>query len=667
MDRENAKNYIRENAALYLEKDNSKKGYICPLCHSGTGKSGTGMTSKDNDIHFTCWSCNDIKNNDIFDIIGKVEGITDTAEIFNRAYEIYNIEIDKDYTPVNAADEFEFIDQGSNKELESNNTAADTPNNAQGEDLTSFFLQASKDINKTNYLEKRGISKATAAKFNIGFIENWSHPKSPFYKKPALIIPTSQTSYLARDTRDDIPEKERPYSKMKVGTSNIFNLKALDTDNHVFVVEGEIDALTIEELGYKAIALGSITNSNNLIKYLKENKKELSTSLILALDNDTSGKKAAEKLQELLKESGYISYIADDLYKDEKDANDLFLKDRATLLKDLTEWVYDPEAKYKEKAIKEYEQNAAINYINDFLHGIKENANTQEIKTGFNALDEALEGGLYEGLYVLGAISSLGKTTFLLQMADQLAEQGNDVLVVSLEMARSELMSKSISRHTVINCLEMGISTANAKSNLGVSNGKRYSDYSNQETELIKKSVQDYSKYAANIYILEGLGDIGAKEVRDIVEKHTFIKGKAPIVIIDYLQIMGAYNERMTDKQNADYNVRELKRISRDFKTPVLCVSSFNRENYKSKVSMSSFKESGGIEYSSDVLLGMQLYGVGSSDFDIDQAKNKNPREIELIVLKNRSGRAGTKVKLNYYPVFNYFQEPKIWILILTS
>ena len=72
---------------------------------------------------------------------------------------------------------------------------------------------------------------------------------------------------------------------------------------------------------------------------------------------------------------------------------------------------------------------------------------------------------------------------------------------------------------------------------------------------------------------------------------------------------------------------------------------------------MEAFKESGAIEYSSDILIGLQLKGAGKKDFDANEAKTKNPREIELVVLKNRNGATGKKVELEYYPLFNYFKE----------
>ena len=63
------------------------------------------------------------------------------------------------------------------------------------------------------------------------------------------------------------------------------------------------------------------------------------------------------------------------------------------------------------------------------------------------------------------------------------------------------------------------------------------------------------------------------------------------------------------------------------------------------------------IEYSSDVLIGLQLKGAGSKDFNATEAKKKNPREIELVILKNRNGSTGEKIEFKFYPLFNYFAE----------
>lgn len=73
---------------------------------------------------------------------------------------------------------------------------------------------------------------------------------------------------------------------------------------------------------------------------------------------------------------------------------------------------------------------------------------------------------------------------------------------------------------------------------------------------------------------------------------------------------------------------------------------------------MAAFKESGAIEYGSDVLIGLQLTGAGEKDFDVDKAKDENPRSIDCCILKNRNGRITTKgIPLTYYPVFNCFMD----------
>lgn len=378
----------------------------------------------------------------------------------------------------------------------------------------------------------------------------------------------------------------------------------------------------------------------------------------MALDNDSGGRKAQAELEKLLqaqKTPYTIAVLAD---QDAKDPNEMLVKNREAFKVRVEEAIRNAKDD-KEK----YLETSTDNYIQDFLNGIADSVNTPYIPTGFKGIDEALDGGLYEGLYIVGAISSLGKTTLVTQIADQVAKQGHDVLIFSLEMARSELMAKSISRHTVIEVLDKGGDMKNAKTVRGITAGVRYANYNDTEKELIKNAVTAYSDYAKHIYITEGVGDLGAQQIRETVEKHVQYTGNTPLVIIDYLQILAPYNERATDKQNTDKAVMELKRISRDFKTPVIGISSFNRDNYNNAVSMQSFKESGAIEYSSDILIGLQLKGAGQKDpdtnkpFDPTEAKKKNPREIELVILKNRNGKTGTKIPLEFYPLFNYFIE----------
>ena len=178
---------------------------------------------------------------------------------------------------------------------------------------------------------------------------------------------------------------------------------------------------------------------------------------------------------------------------------------------------------------------------------------------------------------------------------------------------------------------------------------------------MIKAAIEEYRKYSSHVYIKEGIGNIGVKKIREEVTQHIQFTGKSPVVIVDYMQILAPHNERATDKQNTDKAVLELKRISRDYKIPVIGISSFNRENYRMEVSMQAFKESGAIEYSSDVLIGLQLYGAGTNGFNADEERKKNPRQVELKILKNRNGKVGGKVLFEYYSQFNYFFEKDLY------
>ena len=646
MDRQEAREQLKGQLRPYVESITQRsKGanmYVCPLCGSGTGNHSTGAFSIKDGTSWKCFSCNE--GGDIFDLIGKYEGIPDHSEQLKRAGELFGITIDS-YRATAQEDFREYQNQPKTEQY--------THKSIHTADYTQFFLKANKDIEKTTY--HRGISLETLNRFKIGYVENWRHPKAPNAPaSPRLIIPTSKESYLARDTREDIPEEQKPYSKSKVGSIHIFNAKALQTATKpIFIVEGELDALSIIEVGGEAVALGTTTKVKSLLEILKTTKPE--QPLIISLDNDEAGEKAYKELSEGLQGLS-IPYYRLNPAGEHKDANEALQSDREAF-KQAVE-----EAEHIQDEAEQAQREAYLNtstayYLQSFIDGIADSVNTPYIPTGFKRLDAVLDGGLYEGLYIVGAISSLGKTTLITQITDQIAQAGQDVLIFSLEMARTEIMAKSISRHTLQQVLNNGGDIRNAKTTRGITTGKRYESYSKAERELINGAIVAYSQYANHIYISEGIGDIGAEQIRETVKQHILFTGNTPVVVIDYLQILAPYSERATDKQNTDKAVMELKRISRDYKTPVIGISSFNRANYSVAVSMEAFKESGAIEYSSDVLLGLQLKGAGEKNFDANEAKKKSPREIELVILKNRNGSTGDKLGYKYYPLFNYFEE----------
>lgn len=625
----------------------SKKAFRClNPAHEDVHPS---MRYDDNIKKVHCFSCG--ATYDVFDIIG-IDNNIDPGED-NRFPERYNL----------ACEYFHIT--GEEYEPEKTQRAARPA--PDPEDFTAFYAAAHKDIDKTAY--HRGLSKETLDRFNVGFVEHWRHPKAPASvpETPRLIVPISKYSYLARDTRADIPESGQPFKKGKVKGKDIvtwiFNRDALSSkERPVFVVEGEIDAMSIEQCGFPAVGLGSTSNVRMFLEEVKAYKP--AQPLLVALDNENNEntRKAAEDLLSGLKALGISSYPVN-IYGKYKDANDFLQADPESFRRTLMTaagMVSQEETNKKETERELYiRQNCAASFIQDFLDGISASANTPAISTGIAEIDEVLDQGLYPGLYVLGAISSLGKTSLVLQVADHIAQSGHDVLFFSMEMARSELMAKSISRHTFTIAFNETGRTEKAKTSRGITDGSRWLRYSQDETRLIKRAVEEYASYAKRTFITEAVGRIGTPQIREAVRNHIFLTGEKPVVFVDYLQILTAPGEdlkRATDKQITDANVTELKQISRDFNIPIFAISSLNRASYKEAISMEAFKESGSIEYSSDVLIGLQLQGAGRPNFDVNAAKASNPRKIELVVLKNRNGPTGNKADLEYYPLFNYFQ-----------
>ena len=270
--RSEAREQITRSPEHYLQLDrqsqtrhSGRPSYICPICGSGTGSKGTGITTKDG-IHFTCWAgC--FTNSDIIDIIGLKNGLTGYNEKFERACTEYGIDystLESDYSLSDASErarlararaDFKDLETVQNKPENGQNT--DNTHNAQpteNTDYIAFFKECASHRGESDYLAKRGISESVQASFLIGYCKEWRSPTAlkKGYNPPAtprVIMPTSRYSYIARDTREGVKD----YAKMKEGKVALFNLKALeDMKEPAFIVEGEIDALSIIEVGHRA-------------------------------------------------------------------------------------------------------------------------------------------------------------------------------------------------------------------------------------------------------------------------------------------------------------------------------------------------------------------------------------------------------------------------------
>ena len=657
MNPEEAKEYAKTNLEAYLNAKgiNTSSNFSCLNPAHEDKHPSMSFDSRRNRCH--CFSCG--VDYDIFDVVAIDTGLSG-KELFNHVYSLYNISVDYDNSKSQTSSKS--IPQPESK------TKIDINKKSQNEDrenLTEFFEKCHAAVEKTDYWKKRGLSKATVDAYNLGYWE----------EKRRFVIPTGDFSYNARATWE--ADKKERYLKPK-GQFELFNLKAITlAEQPVFVVEGEFDALSIIEAGGIAVALGSSSNLR-FIEFLKSNRPKY--PLILALDNDEAGRAGEAKLSEELTKI-QVDFVDADITFGFKDANEALVEDRESFVQSVLNAKNNVLNLLEEKRQKEaeaYYQTSAVNGLSEFIADIERRHNKDCVSTGFENLDEILDGGFYPGLYIIGAISSLGKTTFALQVADNAAKKGQDVLVFSLEMGKQELIAKSISRLSFQKCKSWGSELDFATTTRNLMNGKSLN--SKERVDFLNECIKGYSDYAGRIFYHIGIGDIGVEKIKSVIARHIRITGRKPLVIIDYLQIIAPFDMRATDKQNTDKAVVELKRASRDYDVPIFAISSFNRENYTSPVNIASFKESGAIEYTSDVLMALQFKGmdyIKKEDGKYEDEKSRTARiiqlrneqeknaeipgkaqELQLKILKNRNGRKGG-VDLEFHPMFNCFEVPK--------
>ena len=291
-------------------------------------------------------------------------------------------------------------------------------------------------------------------------------------------------------------------------------------------------------------------------------------------------------------------------------------------------------------------------YLHDVMPGdMAEFLAGGKTKTGYANLDAITN--LYPGLYVIGAISSLGKTTFIHQMSDQLAEAGEHVIYFSLEQSTLELATKSLARIMAKKNYTTALTSLQIRKN--------------GSDERVADAVATYDSFASNITIVECSFRATIDDIEKYVNDYIQQRKVKPVVVIDYLQVIQTNDPKLSTKDLVDMHVRRLKQLQEDNKIAVIVISSLNRQNYLTQIDYESFKESGGIEYTADVVWGLQLEVLHDEIFDsqakinekrqkVKDAKAAIPRRIELVCLKNRFGMSSYSCMFNYYPQFDYFK-----------
>lgn len=496
-------------------------------------------------------------------------------------------------------------------------------------DLTGFARAGAAARREEDYawFAARGLRRETVERFGL-FVQD-GRAVLPVWRQGRCV------SWCARALAED----GSPRYLNSPGPMGIWGVDALwdSAGAPVAVCEGAFDALSLEQCGCPALALCGAANVGRLEEELRRLPGP-PPPLLLAADRDEAGERMARRLEEALDRLGG-RHARLDLPAGCKDVNAALVERPRELEQALARAREELELAGR-IGREDYEAGSFAGMAGEFLAYLDESRRRPALSSGLDGLDGLLGGGLWPGLYVLGAPSSLGKTTLLLQMADALAAAGRDVLFFSLEMGRWELLAKSLSRRA-------GLRQAAAMRQI-LQDGI--------DRTRLEKLLEEYNRECGRrFFVVEE--PLSPAQLAQRAREHREKRGAAPVVFVDYLQILPPADPRASDKQNVDRAVLQLKALSRELDAPVLAASSFNRESYGKGASMEAFKESGAVEYAADVLLALQLSAFGREGFDPDREKAADPRKEDLLVLKNRNGPAFGRLPLHYHAAANLFRE----------
>ena len=322
--KEKAKEFLEE----YLQRKgiNTKELFRCISPNHEDKNPSMSFYAKKNKC--TCFACG--KNYDIFDLVKMEYGLKTFPEQLRKVEEFMkNPDLIEDVNKTIYSKKNISIELGNNIEKNksiSNKKSVLDPNNPNDIEriikYQNYIKYCMSNLKECDYLTKRGISEKIQKEYHIGYDPNFKY--ASFNK--AIIIPTYYGCLTARNIDDSSKDRLR-----KLGNAQIFHYDRIKENpgKEFYIVEGEIDALSIAEAGKKAIALGSVNEINLLVNKLKEDKFE--NKFILMLDNDEIGKKTQEMLYTKLKEIG-INVEKSDILGKYKDPNEFLMKEREKFL-----------------------------------------------------------------------------------------------------------------------------------------------------------------------------------------------------------------------------------------------------------------------------------------------------------------------------------------------
>ena len=622
----------------------AKRGYIC-ICGNGSGEHGTGANVSKDGNRLLCGKCQSGYSN--IDIIANHLGISTNGKDFIEVVKFGCQEFGLpfiDETPTTPTENKKFEKVTKVEKVEPFDRLEEAQKN-----LADFI--------KNQGGKWRGLSLETLQHNKCGYLPNVYFPAAG-KELPAVVIPNDLGGVYFRAIQGKFHKNSKP-----MATTTVFLPDSEEFD--LFVTEGQVNALSILQAvpnpSFGVMACSGTSGENNILAKLQElTYQGKKFRVVLAFDKDSNGagQNAAKKIVKTLTEAGYtVCSITDDLTVTDMDLNDILTQGGEKLLGNFMNVAVDlANAEFtkiaQEENIKLFGNSSANYFSSIFQSDVDTNRKFENRKTGFENLDNEINYFL-PGVYIVGGLPALGKTTFALQLLDQMARQGNHCIYVSYEMVQCFLYSKLLAREVA------RIETNDYSKQVGgidYDTGKEIYRLTSTQISLGRinsfhkdaylEALNNFKNDQKQLYIWEE-NQIDIDNLLERIKKICLQLDEPPIVCIDYLQLLTAGSDNT--KTALDEVLHKIFNFRRETNTTFIIISSLNRANYQTEISFESFKESGSIEYSADAIWGLQLLLDKRTPSDAEKAKKEIPRQIQLKCLKNRFG-ANFDIGFYYYP-----------------
>ncbi len=265
------------------------------------------------------------------------------------------------------------------------------------------------------------------------------------------------------------------------------------------------------------------------------------------------------------------------------------------------------------------------------------------VPTGFTDLDKAVSGLNRSDLIIVGARPAMGKTSFALNMARNVAVVGKrKVLMFSLEMTKMQLAQRILATEARVNVSKM-----------------RSGEIDDSEWDRLGVATGVLNK--AELYFDDTSG-ITVPEMKSKIRR----LGGVECVIVDYLGLVRSATKTENRVQEVSEITRSLKLLAKDLDIPVVVCSQLSRAGTEGKgkqhrPQLADLRESGSIEQDADIVLMLyrpNYYATPDSAPAMTPEEQEEYNKAEVIISKNRHGPTKT-IDLHWNPDFTLFTTPE--------